>query len=128
MFCAYEYFALQTPLWEPEDQWRRVRARKGELRAELGLDDSVQLWPVSTARLEESGVFHRVRELALHSIEQGDGELLVELALSEGSMTTLLEVGASAEDIGLDRLRTAAAKMPQPLPWWIGYRVWVGLR
>ena len=50
VFCAYEYFALQTPLWEPEDQWRRVRARKGELRAELGLDDSVQLWPVSTAR------------------------------------------------------------------------------
>ena len=128
VFCAYEYFALQTPLWEPEDQWRRVRARKGELRAELGLDDSVQLWPVSTARLEESGVFRCVRELALHSIEQGDGERLVELALSEGSMTTLLEVGASAEDIGLDRLQTPAATMPQPLPWWISYRVWVGLR
>ncbi len=128
VFCAYEYFALQTPLWEPEDQWRRVRARKGELRAELGLDDSVQLWPVITARLEESGVFRCVRELALHSIEQGDGERLVELALSEGSMTTLLEVGASAEDIGLDRLQIAAATMPQPLPWWISYRVWVGLR
>ena len=25
VFCAYEYFALQTPLWEPEDQWRLVR-------------------------------------------------------------------------------------------------------
>ena len=43
-------------------------------------------------------------------------------------MTTLLEVGASAEDIGLDRLQIAAATMPQPLPWWISYRVWVGLR
>ena len=105
-----------------------MRARKGELRAELGLDDSVQRWPVTTVRLEESGVFRCVRELALHSIEQGDGERLVELALSEGSMTTLLEVGASAEDIGLDRLQTAAATMPQPLPWWISYRVWVGLR
>ena len=128
VFCAYEYFALQSPLWEPEEQWRLVRTRKGEMRAQLGLDDSVQRWPVSTARLEESGVFRCVRELALHSIEQGDGDRLVALALSEGSMTTLLEVGASDEDVGLDRLRTAAAKMPEPLPWWISYRVWVGLR
>jgi hypothetical protein len=51
---------------------------------------------------------------------------LVGFALSEGSMKTLLEAGASEADVGLDRLRVAAAGMSQPVPWWIGYRVWLG--
>jgi hypothetical protein len=60
-------------------------------------------------------------ELALHSVESGDGDRLLALALSEGSMTTLLEAGVAEEEGGLDRLRAAAAKMPAPAPWWIGY-------
>ena len=43
-------------------------------------------------------------------------------------MTTLLEAGVSDEEVGLDRLRAAAAEMREPVPWWIGYRVWLGLR
>jgi len=128
VFCSYEYFALQTPLWEPEAEWHVLLARKSELRAKLGLDEGVQRWPVSSAPLEESGVFRCVRELALHSVERGDGDRLVGLALSEGSLTTLLEAGVTAEEVGLDRLRSAAATMRQPVPWWIGYRVWIGLK
>jgi hypothetical protein len=41
-------------------------------------------------------------------------------------MRTLLEAGASEADVGLDRLRAVADAMPQPVPWWIGYRVWIG--
>jgi SAM-dependent methyltransferase len=126
VFCAYAYFSLQTPYWEPEAAWEAVLARKGELRAERGLTE--ELWPVSRERLEESGAFRHVRELVLHSIERGDGDRLVGFALSEGSMTTLLEAGATEEDVGLDRLRAAAAEMRQPVPWWIGYRAWIGLK
>ena len=43
-------------------------------------------------------------------------------------MSTLLEAGATEEDVGLDRLRATAARMPEPVPWWISYRVWLGLR
>ena len=126
VFCAYEYFSLQTPLWEPEAAWEVVLARKRDLRAERGLTEEV--WPVSRERLESGGVFRRVKELALHSVEAGDGDRLVGLALSEGSMVTLLEAGVTEEEVGLDRLRTAAALMPEPVPWWISYRVWVGLK
>jgi SAM-dependent methyltransferase len=126
VFCAYQYFALQTPLWEPEAVWEAVLARKGELRTARGLTE--ETWPVSRERLVDSGVFRRVRELALHSVEEGDGDRLVGLALSEGSMVTLLEAGVTEEEVGLDRLRAAAAVMPEPVPWWIGYRAWVGLK
>jgi SAM-dependent methyltransferase len=128
VFCAYQYDALQTPLWRPEAEWKRVLGRKRELRQELGLDDSRRLWPISRERLEESCVFRFVQEISLHSVESGDGERLVGLALSEGSMTTLLEAGASEEDVGLDRLRAAASEMREAVPWWIGYRVWLGVK
>jgi SAM-dependent methyltransferase len=128
VFCAYEYFALQTPLWEPEAAFEHVLQRKRALRKELGLDSSLERWPVSRERLERSGVFRHTRELVLHSIESGDGDRLVGFALSEGSMQTLLQAGASEQDVGLDLLRLAAGAMSDPVEWWIGYRVWIGLK
>jgi SAM-dependent methyltransferase len=128
VFCAYQYFVLQTPSWELESAWGELLARKGRLREERGLDPSAGQWTVTRERLEESGSFRDVRELAAHSVEEGDGERLVGLALSEGSLQTLLEAGASEEDVGLDRLRQVAATVREPIPWWIGYRVWLGLR
>ena len=128
VFCAYEYYALQTPRWEPEEAFGAAIARMRELRVERGLDRERQTWPVSRERLEESNAFRFVRELALHSIEEGDGERLVGFALSQGSLSTLLEAGATEEEIGLDQLRTEARRMGGPMTWWIPYRVWVGLR
>ena len=125
VFCAYNYVAQQTPLWEPESAWAAVRKRKRELREQLRLNE--RIWPVSVERLESGGVFRSVRELPLHSIEQVDGPRLVGFALSEGSMRTLLEAGVSEEEVGLDTLRAVAATMGT-VPWWIGYRVWLGLK
>lgn len=128
VLCVHEYFALQTPSWELESAWGELLERKTRLRAERGLDRDRRLWPVSRERLEESGAFRHVRELVLHSVEKGNGERLVGLALSEGSLQTLLEAGASEEEVGLDHLRAVAATVREPVPWWIGYRVWLGLR
>jgi SAM-dependent methyltransferase len=127
VLCAYTYVGLQTPTWDPEAEWEAVLARKRELRGRLGLDRDAQHWPVSRARIEESGLFRYVRELALHSVEVGSGDRLVGLALSEGSMTTLLAAGATEEDVGLDRLRRFAATGPEPAPWWISYQAIVAL-
>ena len=127
VFCAYNYSVLQTPVWEAAEVFDLVQARKRELRDELGLEH-VAVGPPDIAWLEESGVFRHVRELLVHGVEQGDGARLLGFALSEGSMRTLLEAGASEEDVGLDRLRAVAASMPEPIPWWIGYRAWVGLK
>ena len=79
-------------------------------------------------RLEDSDVFRFVQELALHSVESGDGERLVGFALSEGSLTTLLQAGVSEEEVGLDHLRAAASEMREAVPWWIGSRVCLGVK
>jgi hypothetical protein len=42
-------------------------------------------------------------------------------------MTTLLEAGVTEEEVGLDQLRAVAETMGT-VPWWIGYRVWIGLK
>jgi SAM-dependent methyltransferase len=127
VFCAYNYFVFQTPVWEAATAFRFVLERKKELRRRLGLDD-VASAPPSIDWLEGSGAFRECRELVVHSVEEGDGERLIGFALSEGSMRTLLETGASETDVGLDRLRAAADAMPEAVPWWIGYRVWIGRR
>jgi SAM-dependent methyltransferase len=126
IFCAYQYFVLQTPLWEPEQAWSEMLSKKQTVRGSLGKDQTAR-WPVSADRLRDSGVFRHVRELAVHSVESGDGDRLVGLALSEGSVQTLLEDGVTEEELGLDRLREASAEMPH-VPWWVGYRVWLGLK
>ena len=127
VFCAYNYVVLQTPMWEAEASFHVVRERTRDLLVQFGRGGDAGGSP-SAAWLVESGVFRHSRELLLHSIEEGDGERLVGFALSEGSTRTVLEAGASEADIGLDRLRATAASMPQPVPWWIGYRAWVGLK
>jgi SAM-dependent methyltransferase len=127
VLCAYTYVGLQTSTWELEAEWEAVLARKRQLRVQLGLDRDRQHWPVSRARIEASGLFRYVRELALHSVEVSSGDRVVGLALSEGSMTTLLAAGASEEDVGLDRLREVAARRPDPAPWWISYQAVIAL-
>ena len=127
VFCAYNYVVLQTPTWEAEASFEAVRERTRELRVQFGLDSGAGGSP-SAAWLTESGLFRQARELFLHGVEEGDGQRLVGFALSEGSTRAVLEAGASETDICLDRLRAAAAAMPQPVPWWIGYRAWVGLK
>ena len=126
VLCAYNYVGMQTPVWELEGEWQAVLARKQELRARRGLDGGGR-WPVDRARIEHSGLFRYVRELALHSVEEGDGRRMVGFALSEGSMTTLLAAGATEEEVGLDRLRRVAATVTDPVPWWISYQVILAL-
>ena len=125
VFCAYEYIHLQTPLWEPEAAWREVIETKRRLREERGLEN--RSFPLSVERFAESRVFSEIRELPLHSVEEGDGDRLVALAFTEGSLITLLEAGATEEEVGLDRLREVARSMPR-VPWWFGYRALIGRR
>ncbi|HTS73627.1 MAG TPA: class I SAM-dependent methyltransferase [Gaiellaceae bacterium] len=128
VFCAYNYVGFQTPLWEPEAAFEAAWERKNELRRERGLERSDARTQPSRELLAASGVFRHTRQLALHSVEEGDGERLIGFALSEGSMRTLLAAGTTEEEVGLDRLREVAATITGPIPWWIVYEVWVGLK
>jgi SAM-dependent methyltransferase len=127
VFAAYEYRSVTTPLWEPEEALEETLRLGAQKREELELDPGRQRWPPSVERLEQSGVFRFVRELPLLSIEEGDGERLVGFALSTGTVASPLE-HVGEEELGLDRLRTIAAGIREPIPWYLGYRVWLGLK
>ena len=85
-------------------------------------------FPAKAEQLDASGRFRVVRDTVLHSVEEGDGERLLGFALSEGNVRVLLEQGVTEEELGLDRLRAACAELREPVPWWIGYRVWLCLK
>ena len=128
VFAAYEYRWGLTTNWGANAAFEASYARKAELREELALDAGRTLWPVSRERFVESGAFSAVAETALHSVEEVTAERLVGFALSEGSMVTLLDAGVTEKQVGLQRLRAAAADGlgDEPSPWYLGYRLVVG--
>ena len=127
VLCAYEYFRLQTPTWEPEAAWDRVRDAVSDRRRSLGIDDSMFVWRIDPVRIRATGLFDHVREIATFAIERGDGARLVDLVLSEGSLQTILATGATEDELGVTELRRIAAAMPEG-PWWLGYHVWLARR
>jgi hypothetical protein len=109
VFCAYEYYGLLTGSWEPEKALAATMASASRIRSERGLVKHSRRFPPSAERLESSGVFRSVPELSLHSIERGDGERLVDLALALGTVRRPLDEDVSEEELGLDRLRRKTA-------------------
>jgi SAM-dependent methyltransferase len=126
VFCPYNYFRLQLPDWGATDAFEHEQRRKRTLIREHGHEPP--RFPAEQSELDRGGFFRLVRELVVHSLEEGDGRRLLGFALSEGSIRNLLEQGVSEADVGLDRLRAAAAALREPVPWWIGYRLWLCLR
>lgn len=75
-------------------------------------------------RMRAGGRFRHVAEVALSRRDDGDGDRLVSLALSQGGMVALLADGVDETAIGLSRLREVAARrLAVPRPWWWTYQV-----
>jgi len=126
VFCAYNYFRLQTTDWKATMAFDRYHGPLTELVRERGYERPQ--FPSEPGELDADGHFREVRDTVLHSLEEGDGERLLGFALSEGNVRVLLEQGVSEEAIGLDRLRAACAELRAPVPWWVGYQVWLCLK
>lgn len=127
VFCAYEYRDLVTGVWAPEEALEATMAAASRIGDERGLAKHSRRFPPSAERFESSGVFRRVRELSVHSVERGDGQRLLGLTLALGTVRRVLDAGVSEEELGLDRLRQVASKLPEG-PWVWEYRAWLGLR
>jgi ubiquinone/menaquinone biosynthesis C-methylase UbiE len=79
-------------------------------------------------RIEASGRFRYVREILVHSVEMGDAERFIGLAMSNGITQVLGRGLQTAESIGLDRFEAEvrAALGDEPRPWYFSYRVRLG--
>ena len=126
VFCAYNYFRLQTPDWKSTMAFDHYHGPLTELVRERGHERPQ--FPSEPGELGADGYFRVVRDTVLHSVEEGDGDRLLGFALSEGNVRVLLEQGVTEEEIGLDRLREACAELRRPVPWWVGYHLWICLR
>ncbi len=132
VFAAYDCDWPPTVGWEAEAAYMACAERASKLEAELGLDSSVRRWAKTghLERIRASGLFRYVKEITLHSVEQGGAGRLVGLALSQGGIAGLLKHGVSESAIGLDTLYDVATRTigEQPRPWYFSYRVRIGVR
>lgn len=81
-------------------------------------------------RIRASGRFRSVREVLLHSQEQGGAERVVASAWTLGMVATRLESGEWTEEgVGLSRLREVAERVlgDRTVPFVYGYRVRIGV-
>jgi SAM-dependent methyltransferase len=132
VFAAYDCDWPPTMHWEAEAVYQETSRRVAAIGAARGAFAGVQSWEKSEhlARMRQSGQFRHVKELLVHSIEEGSAERLVGLCRSQGSVATLLKQGVTEAEIGLDTLAREARRLlgDGTVPWYWSYRVRVALR
>jgi hypothetical protein len=82
------------------------------------------------SRIRDSGLFSFTKEIFCHSVESGDARRLVGLAMSQGTVASLLKHGLSEDEIGISDLRRAAERIlsDRMVSWFWSYRIRVGLK
>ncbi len=132
LFAAYDYDWPPALNWELEQVYQEVDRRFDELLQERGLSENLQKWPKHThlERMRASGYFRFTRELFLHHIEQGDAARFLEMILTNAYSHQFKLQTITEQEIGFDRLRRAAFQSlgAGPIPWYLSYRVRIGLK
>ncbi len=132
VFAAIDCDWPPTIHWEAEAAYMACMEQVRTINRERGLAQEVKAWPKHEhlARMRASGHFRYVREVTLHSVETGNAERLVGLALSQGHVATPLKHDVSEDEVGITRLREVAQRVlgDDPQPWYFSYRVRIGVR
>lgn len=128
VFAAYDY---DPPVVDPEldAAAEAVFEHSRQLRHERGVWAP---WHTSGSfrkdehldRMRASGRFRYVRELPMHSVEEGDADRWIGLVRSYGSVDVV------KEDLDLDHLEETARRVlgDGTVPFWFGYRVRIGVK
>jgi hypothetical protein len=82
------------------------------------------------ARIRRSGLFRHVTELALHNIEHCTAEHWAAFARTISIVLPVLDLGLSDHELGLTELQEVAGRPlgAEGLPWYVSYRVRVGVK
>jgi ubiquinone/menaquinone biosynthesis C-methylase UbiE len=132
VFAAYDYDVVPVCDWEAEQAFRSLLDRRRAFRVARGTYSGSDRWPKEShlERIEASGHFHYVREVVLHSVEEGSAGRLIGLAYSVG-----LPVPEADDDDVERELRYREFEDDvhrvlgnRELPFRFGYRVRLGVR
>jgi hypothetical protein len=117
--------------WQLDQAYGDLMKRVSAFESEHRLSEGLRRWSKEEhlSRMQASGCFRFVKEIALHSVEPGDADRYVGLAASQGGLQTLLKAGIDGSRIGLDAFREAAMRLlgDQPRPLHFTYRVRFGV-
>ncbi|HZR39223.1 MAG TPA: class I SAM-dependent methyltransferase [Ktedonobacteraceae bacterium] len=129
LFAAYDYDSPPAIHWELDRLAQEVARRSVELIRERGLVQSLKIWPKNKSLdpLRESAHFRFTREVLLHHVEQGDAARFLEM-MQSGALSYQFQF--TEQEIGFDRLREAALQYigSEPIPWYVSYRVRIGIK
>jgi len=132
VFAAFDCDWPPASDWQADAAFEALLTRAKHLERELDARQNTQRWSKEQhqARMAACGQFRYVNEACFHSLESGDAERLVGLAVSQGTVTALLRMGHSEAELGLTALREAATRAFHGLeaPWYFTYRVRYGIR
>ena len=129
LFAAYDCDSPPAIHWELDRLAQEVGSRLVELVRERGLPENLKIWSKDRHldRMRESSHFRFTREVLLHHIEQGDAARFLEMMRSNAFSH---QFQFTEQEIGFDRLTHAAFRSigSEPIPWYISYRVRIGIK
>ena len=128
VFAAYDYdWPPTVSHWEVDAAYDALEERVAILERERHVSDGLQRWSKDEhlARIRASGQFRFSKEVVVHHTEPGNADRLIGLALSQGSVMSVLKQGLGEAEIGLDAFRTLARELlgDQPKPWFFSCRI-----
>lgn len=132
VFAAYDYdWPPVTPDWRVQAAFRRFSDRVREVETVHPTRAGVPNWEKAghLGRMVASGRFRFTRELCVHTADDGSSGRLVGLALSQGSVQSLLKLAPDAIAPAVDELRATADALlgDRPETWYWTSRVRVGI-
>jgi ubiquinone/menaquinone biosynthesis C-methylase UbiE len=129
LFAAYDYDSPLTINWELDRLAQEVTSRLVGLIRERGLAPTLKMWSKDRHldHMRESGHFRFTREVLLHHIEQGNAARFLEMMRSNAFSH---QFQFTDQEIGFDRLSSAALQHigSEPIPWYVSYRVRIGIK
>ncbi len=132
LFAAYDYDWPPTLHWELDLLSQEVVGRFVALVRERGLARTLKLWSKEQHldRMRESAHFRFTREVVLHHIEQGDAARFLEMMRTNAFSHHFKLKTITEQEIGFDRLSSAAFQSlgSEPIPWYLSYRVRIGIK
>ncbi len=128
VFAAYDYD--WPPVITPETDllYSDFKAVFDPLFASFPVDLGLGLGELKGGhldRMRDSGAFRLVREIGVHSIEQGDADRFIGLMLSNAASIALRRGLLTEQQLQLDAFRARAAALfaVDSPPWYFSYRV-----